>query len=383
MLIGTRGRLAVALTAVALLGLVSGCEEEKKNTAADAGAQDAGPQQPAVGGKLGAALASAASVSAARPPASAGGVGPPEGGVFAPGAGVAALPKDAPHKIEVISDGAEPRAKLAAALDPKAEQKLAISVGLRMGGPQAMPNIDVEMAFKIDKSKKDKPKAGEVEAAAAPAAGTPVTGKMLSATLASMSLGGPPKEVTDQLSKLKGSLVHYQLTPANTAVDFRYELAKGADPGLDAVLKSLGEALSVLTPPLPDRPVGVGAYWMVTDRAVWPGAQIPMLRYRIFKIEKIEGAAVTLSVETRQYAEEGIARVPSGDKEVTLSLDQFDSSGKGAVTWAPASLAPGSAELAQRVQGRLVPPGAQGGAQRMMIQAELNAKFQPPAAPPP
>ncbi|MCC6551931.1 MAG: hypothetical protein IT372_02770 [Polyangiaceae bacterium] len=379
--IGTRGRLAVALSAIALSALGAGCEGEKKSdTSADAGSPDAGPAQPVVGGRLGEALASAATQGA--PPATSAS-GPPETGVFAPGAATAALPRSTPHKVEVISDGAEPRTKLASALDPKAEQKLAVTLGLRMGGQQGMPNLDLEVSFKIDKPKKDKAAA---DAQAAPA-GSVVTGKVVSATLASMGLGGPPKEITDELAKLKGSTVRYQLSPANVAEGFQVELTKGADPGLDSVLRSLGEAISTLTPVLPDKPVGVGAYWMVTDRAIWSGAQIPMIRYRIFKIEKIEGSTISFSVDTRQYAEEGIAKIPGGPggQELSLGLDHFDSTGKGAVTWSPASLAPADADLSQKVQARMIPPGAQGAqaGQRMVLQAELSARFRPPAAPPP
>jgi hypothetical protein len=96
--IGTPGDLAVILGAVALLGLAAGCDSEKKNDgAADAGAQEAGPQQPVVGGKLGAALASAAAVSAAPQPTGSAAEGPPEGGVFAPGAGARTLPQGTPY----------------------------------------------------------------------------------------------------------------------------------------------------------------------------------------------------------------------------------------------------------------------------------------------
>ncbi|WP_437289972.1 hypothetical protein [Sorangium sp. So ce406] len=383
-----RGITASTFAAVALAGLVAGCDGDKSKAqvAADSNAVDAGPPQPVLGGKLGAELAAAASGAPAEGrPAPGGGPtdGPPENGVFSPQAAAAALPKDMPYKIEVVDEGSEPRARLAPKIDPKSEQKLNITLGLRMGGPQGMPNLDLGVSLKAEKPA-DKPKEGAGAAApAASAAPTKVIAKVTSATLASMSIGGPPKELADALAKLKGSALHYDLSPANAVSNQKPELAKDADPGLQPLLAALGEAIALVTPPLPDKPVGAGAYWMVTDRAVASGAQLPVLRYRVFKIEKVEGDVVSISVDTRQYAEGADLKLPGPNGEVTLTIDRLESSGKGTLTWSPSSFAPGTADASQRLQALLVPPGGSGqpGAQRSVAQVELTAKFAAPAAP--
>ncbi|WP_437726874.1 hypothetical protein [Sorangium sp. So ce861] len=372
--------MASMLAAVALSGL-AGCDGDKSKAqvAVDAGALDAGPALPVVGGKLGAALAEAAAPGGpdSRPAPGGAKDGPPENGVFSPQAAAAALPKDVPYKIEVIDAGSEPRAQLAAKVDPKSEQKVAMTLGLRMGGPQGLPNLELGLSIKADKPA-DAPKEG----APAPAAPTKVTAKVTSATLASMSIGGPPKELADALAKLKGSALRYDLSPTNVVTNHKPELAKDADPGLQPLLAALGESIALLTPPLPDKPVGAGAYWMVTDRAVVSGAQLPVLRYRIFKIEKLEGDAVSFSVDTRQYAEGADLKLPGPNGDVTLTIDRLDSSGKGTLTWSPSSYAPGAADVSQRLQALLVPPGASGqqAAQRSVAQVELTAKIAPPAA---
>ncbi|MGK3995737.1 hypothetical protein [Sorangium sp. So ce1024] len=378
-----RGITASTLAAVALAGLVAGCDGDKgkAQVAADAGAQDAGPPQPVLGGEIAAELAAAASGAPPERPAPGGGAtdGPPANGVFSLQAAVAALPKDVPYKLEIIGEGSEPKARLAAKIDPKAEQKLNITLGLRMGGPQGLPNLDLGVSLKAEKPA-DAPKD------AAPAAGeapTKVIAKITSATLASMSIGGPPKELADALAKLKGSALRYDLSPANVVSNQKPELAKGADPGLQPLLAALGEAIALLTPPLPDTPVGVGAYWMVTDRAVVSGAQLPVVRYRVFKIEKVEGDVVSFSVDTRQYAEGADLKLPGPNGDVTLTIDRLESTGKGSLVWSPSGLAPATADASQRLQALLVPPGASGqpGAQRSVAQVELTAKFgAPPAA---
>ena len=359
-----RGRFAVALAALSLLGPAAGCGQDQKKDSGpvDAGVDDGGPLVNA--GRLGAALASAA------PPAKAGAgpaEGPPESGVFAQGAGDAVLSKSTPYKLELLGEGSEPRALLATKIDAKAEQKSAVLLGLRGAN---LPSIDMAVSFKVDKPAK---------AAEAPP-GTTVVAKVLSAVPASMSLGGPEKELIELFGKLKGSTVRYQLSPANTIQDMTFELPKGAEPALVQVLESLGEAISLLTTPMPDKPVGVGAYWMVTDRLLWPGAKIPLLRYRVFKITSIEpNGAVTFSVDTRQYAEEGTVKLPQGAQEVSATLDALESAGKGTLVWDPAALAPRQGELNQRLVARVMPPGAPPGSpQRLAIQSELAVRFQPP-----
>ncbi|WP_437783560.1 hypothetical protein [Sorangium sp. So ce1097] len=378
-----RGITASTLAAVALAGLVAGCDGDKgkAQVAGDAGALDAGPPQPVIGGELAAELAAVASGAPPERPAPGGGAadGPPANGVFSLQAALAALPKDAPYKLEVIDEGSEPKARLAAKIDPKAEQKLNITLGLRMGGPQGLPNLDLGVSFKAEKPA-DGPKDAAPAAGAAP---TKMIAKVTSATLASMSIGGPPKELADALAKLKGSALRYDLSPANVVSNQKPELAKDADPGLQPIIAALGEAIALLTPPLPDRPVGAGAYWMVTDRAVVSGAELPVLRYRVFKIEKVEGDVVSFSVDTRQYAEGADLKLPGPNGDVTLTIDRLESSGKGSLTWSPPSLAPATADASQRLQALLVPPGASGqqGAQRSVAQVELSAKFgAPPAA---
>ncbi|WP_437679908.1 hypothetical protein [Sorangium sp. So ce131] len=383
--------MASALAAASLAGLAAGCEDDKgkAQVAADAGARDAGPAQPAIGGKLGEAVAQAASGSPAAAAPTAGATdGPPENGVFTLPGAAAALPKDAPYKIEIIAEGGEPRAQLAAKIDPKSEQKLNVTLGLRMGGPQGLPNLELGVTLKTDKPKEGAGAAGAAAGAAGAAAGAAATGaaatkviaQVTSATLASMSPGGPPKELVDVLGKLKGSSVRYDLSPANVASNFKPELPKDADPGLEPVLEALGEAIGLLTPALPDKPVGAGAYWMVTDRAVVSGAGLPVLRYRVFKLDKIEGDTVSLSVDTRQYAEGADLRLPGPNGDVTMTIDRVESSGKGALSWSPSRFVPATGDVSQRLQALLVPPGGQQAAQRSVAQVELTAKLAPPAA---
>ena len=77
-----------------------------------------------------------------------------------------------------------------------------------------------------------------------------------------------PKQVADAIGKLKGSSVRWQVAPATGAASaWAFELPKDADKGLEMVVATLADALAAVQVPVPDKPVGAGAYWMVADRA--------------------------------------------------------------------------------------------------------------------
>src|SRR5687767_10520018 len=105
---GVLRRVLLAALACGLLAVSAGCDEPKK-VALDAGADAATPNT--MDPKLQAAVAAAASGSGpVAGPAASG--GPPPTGVFAPGEADKAHPRGVPAKIEVFSDGADPKVAL-------------------------------------------------------------------------------------------------------------------------------------------------------------------------------------------------------------------------------------------------------------------------------
>jgi hypothetical protein len=369
-----------------MLGLLSaGCEEEPRKTqTVDAGAQDSGPTQPLLGGKLGEAVAAAgASATVREAPVQGGGDAnsPPEKGIFEPAAADKAHPRGAPAKLEILGQGSEPRAAIAAKLEPGATRKVVLTLGLRAQTPI---DVDFAVAFKIDKPKDDKAKKGAEGAASASAGGAtggvpgglPVIGKIASAGVSMQQ--GAPEELAKLFAKLKGSQIRFTAAPDGSARDLGYEIAKDADAGLETILQGLVEALSLMLAPLPATPVGVGAYWMVTDRASSSG--IDVLRYRVFRVTKMEGGQASLSVEVRQYAADDEIRVPGAQQAMTLPLDRFESRGKGDITWkSGASFLAESAEVTSQLQALVIPPGQAN--QRGQVQTEVRLKLAPEAAP--
>jgi hypothetical protein len=281
--------------------------------------------------------------------------------VFAPGAADKALPLGSPPKVELLNAGGTPKVRLAPA--PADEQKETVSVTVRLQGG-AIP-VEYGLALKVEKPKDDK-KEG------------PKTWRILGKVAAIGLAPQLPHDLSDKLAKLKGTEVRYTLGAQGGASDMGYTLTKDADPALgEAVVKGLVDAIGVSMPPFPADPVGVGGYWMVTDRAATIGADV--VRYRVVHLEKIDKDAATLSIEVRQYATKDEADLGALANVPKLTIVHFESSGKGKIDWTAAGLLPKQGETSQRTAyaGNL-PGGAQQQQpqqQQAVLQTEVTARF--------
>ncbi|MEO7327901.1 MAG: hypothetical protein ABI193_04945, partial [Minicystis sp.] len=285
--------------------------------------------------------------------------GPPENGIFPPGGADAALAPTAPPKIEVINDGADPKVQLTLALVGD-EQRSVINIGVRLG-QSGLPDIDFGLLSKIDrpKDKKDKDAVGPLAVVTRVTSAEP--DKELAARL--------PKDLAETIAKLKGSEIRYTISPNGVMSGVSAVLAKDADPKLDLAFRALVDAFTLMSVPLPDKPVGAGGFWMVTDRASFFGADV--VRYRVFRVQKIEKDKATLAVDVRQYSakdELDLGALTGGNK---LKLDRFESQGKSNVAWTSSALVPAGNDLSMKVV--LVQAGQRGGA-----PLEIAAKTREP-----
>lgn len=364
--------LRAAGFSIVALGLLSGCNDDKTTTVTDAGVDDAGSNKALLSGKLGAAVAAAESGSSQAAAPKAPGDGPPEAGFFPPGGADKAQPPGAPPKVEVLGEGAEPRVLLATA--PPSEQQAQVLASYRMG-QQGLPPFAFSLAIKSAKGKDEKVDAPQIVA------------KVLAIEIP--GLGGKlPKEVAEGLEKLKkgleklkGSEVRYRLTSDGAMLDMSTSIPKDkdkapnpeVDPMLDIAMRGLLEAMTLTTVPLPTKPVGVGGYWIVTDRGTSFG--IDVVRYRVFKVQKIEKGQATLTVETRQYAVKNEIELGAIAQNQKITAEHFDSQGKGTISWVSSEILPPTSDVSQRTTVMIGgPPGQPKGG----IQVEFVGKTSPP-----
>ncbi len=341
--------LALGLAALGLAG--AGCGDEKKTQNTDADAGTVGPQKAVLDGKLAAAVQAAESAQPA-PANKDGADGPPESGVFGPGLADKAQPAG-PAKIEILGDGAEPRALLASA--PGDDAKGAASVTIRIQNA-SIPG-DFGLALKVDKPKDEKK--GDAPR------GVRVLGKIAAVNIPAQA----PRDLSDKLGKLKGTELRYTIGPDGVVSEVGFTVGKDADPALgDLVVRGLVDALAVSMPPLPKKPVGVGAFWMVTDRATTFGVDV--VRYRVYKIEKLDKGAASFSIDVRQYAAKDEADLGALGAGAKMSIQQFQSTGKGKVDWTAGGLMPLKGETSLKTGF-----GGTTGGQQGVLQAETTVRF--------
>jgi hypothetical protein len=278
--------------------------------------------------------------------------------VFTAGAGDKAFPAGAAPKVDVIAEGKEPRVLLSPA--PGDEQKETVSVTLRIQGG-AIP-VEYALALKVDKPKDDK-KAAD--------AGPTTPGVHVRGKVANVSF--PPqvsREFADKLGKLKGTEIHYTLGPTGGASEAGYTLPKEVAPEIgEAVVRGLIDAIGIVAPPLPAKPIGAGGYWMVTDRTSAFGVEV--VRYRVYTVDKIDKDSASLSMQVRQYAAKEEADLGAATNGQKMTLQRFESNGTAKLEWTAAGLLPAKGEASQRT----ALGGSVAGGQQGVLQAELSARF--------
>lgn len=354
-----------ALAVAALLALAA-CDGAPKPAATeldDAGATPA-KSGPVLDGELGAAVAAveAKAAGSAPSPANAPSEGPPAGGIFPAGQADALLAIGKRPKLELMSEGSEPRVLLTPAVAAKGAQSVVVTVGMRQGPQHALPTL----AFTLSVEPK-KPKGAEAE----PSASVRLVATVKSAKPQEQPGLVLPKEIAEAVEKMKGSWVSLSVWPDGGVTDISHQLAKGVDPQLEILLGGLVDALSSFMAPVPDKPVGAGAYWMVTDRVAPSGLDV--VRYRVLRVQGVDQAGANLSLETRKYAADPRFALPVAGPDAKLVMDQFDAQGKGTLALSPTSWLPQGGELIERMAVKLKP--MEGDPRQMALQIESTARL--------
>ncbi len=354
---------ALVLSAATLLcALPSACDkhEAQRDTETDAApkAKVATDDEPDLAQAV-------ASVASARPGSGTQAGGPPPSGIFSVGEADKALAKGAPSTMTLGSEGAEPRVQLGPALKPGSKRSGTISVASQSDPQQGAIPISFAVSIEGQKSK--------LEADAGIAAPTQVAVKILGATI---NAPGVPPDLQGAVAKLKGSRIDYQIGPDGAGANFRIDASKTVDPAFRDALQGLSDTLSVLALPYPSKPVGLGAYWMVTSRDTVIGLDV--VTYRLVKVEKVEGTNVEVSLNTKRYAASSAFNVEGLPPEAPHVMGEFRAGAEGKLTIAAGEAFPKSGDLQSLVGAALGdeppagPPG-QPKAQRPMVQVQSRA----------
>jgi len=297
--------------------LLLACEKESPRSDAPKPAESSAEKSVVLDPDLAQAMAAASTMSPKGSAAAQG--GPPPNGIFPPGAADREVAKGQPPKLTLGSDGQDPRITLVPA-QPKvgSKQSGSIQIVQQQAEGGGLP-IEFALTFEAQKPKT------EAAAGAAPVP-VPVTAKVSGARI---TMTGAPKELEAQIAKLKGSKVEYEIAVDGAGQNFRFEVPKAAPQEFSDLLRSLSDVLAVVTLPFPDKPVGVGAYWMATSRDGVLG--LDLVTYRLIKVERIEGQKVTLNVNTKRYSAGPNFDLPGLGPNAPRSLAEFQALAEGTV----------------------------------------------------
>ncbi|RYZ10149.1 MAG: hypothetical protein EOO73_00805 [Myxococcales bacterium] len=304
--------------------MLSGCQKDEPKPDTTRKEAEAPAKVDAIDPSLAEAVA-AASASPARAgvPGQAEG-GPPADGVFGPGAADKEATKGAAPKITLGSDGSEPRQKLG----PSKPAKLTGTIQLALQSDPRQGAIPVLLSLAVEPKKAD----------AKDAEGSQVV--TVRVTGAKVDAPGVPKEMDDQVAKVKGSKVEYTLSPNGTPGPLKVAASKGAP---EDFVRSLSDALGLLSIPYPDKPLGAGGFFMVTSRDELMG--MDLVTYRMVKVKEVTPEGVTLDVNTKRYAASRTLELPGMPPDMDKNLFQFDAMSEGTVRLPLGAVLPTQGEI--------------------------------------
>jgi hypothetical protein len=349
----------------ATLGLVlSGCEKKPKTVdVSDGGAPRANALNPA----LARAVKAAAKHKSDTEDESGQPGGPPPHGVFAAGRADKLMPKGAPPKITLGSQGGEPRVDLTA-MQPKPgfAKKASVEFTLQNGG-RGVPPLD----FMLDVSAKKAP-APQGKPAVNAAAPVQMVVRIDAAKFNSGMAVNVPAEVEQALAKLRGSHVDYDIAANGAGSALHYTLAKNAPQLDEVILRSLSEGFATLALPYPDKPVGKGAFWMATTRETVAGVDV--VAYHLVKVDSVDGDKAELNIDTKRYAADNqidTSELPPGLGQVKLT--DFEAESNGTLDIVKGTSVPVGGELQQVLQAGLSASAKPG--QKLGLQSQSKFVF--------
>jgi hypothetical protein len=357
-------RFRTSLLSLALVAPAAalGCQKEQAPSAEPAASIE---KPTTIDPALAKAVAAAsAGIGKGAAPSSSG--GPPPKGIFADGEADKQIAKGAPPILALGSPGSEPRVAIGP-LQPKPGWKVSGNVQVAVQGDARQGALPIDLAVTIEAQK---PKSADAADAGAP---LPVT-VVAKVTSARVGVTGVPPELLQRVEKLKGSRVEYQVAPDGSGNGYRQELSAGAEEARDQ-LRVLSDVLALVTLPVPNQPLGKGAFWIATSREGVFG--LDLVTYRMVKVEEASAFAVTLSVNTKRYATNHRFDFQGLPPDAPRELVEFESKSDGRLEFRTGAPFPESGEVQSLLAAGLAMSGQQRGV--LQIQSRVGLDFRAPA----
>jgi hypothetical protein len=268
------------------------------------------------------------------------------------------LARGALPKITLGSEGSDPKVLLGVSKSPP---KLSGTIQVALQSDPRDGAIPVLVSLQIESKKPD---AASVDKSPV---SLPVT---VHITGAKIDAPNVPQDIDAKIAKLKGSKLDYSILPGGAGAGFRVEVPKGAPDDFRDVIRSLSDSLSLLTIPYPDKPLGAGAYFMVTSREDFLGNDL--VSYRLIKVKQVTATSATLDVSNKRYAASRAFEFPGMPPEMDKNLADFQATSDGTVEVPVGSLLPTKGQMSSVLAAQF---GAQDPKQRAVLQFQSRAQL--------
>lgn len=345
-----------ALLLVLAIGSCYACEkksEEPKAAPAKEAASASGEPKTELEPELSRAMKSATQGNQGTAPGSQD--GPPQSGIFEPGAADAQVRVSDPPKITLGSEGSTPRLKLGGEIKGGEKRLVTLKLALDIGASQLPVDLTLALETKAD--------VGAMK----------VSAKITAASLAAEAGSSP--EAKAAFGSLKGSEISYFVAPNGAPSRFGYKASSAKGAGLIQVLIAAKDALASIVQPFPDKAVGAEALWMVTARqGVW---DLDMVTYQMVKVKEVSGDTATLSIDSKRYAASPSFVTPFVQADAPLSLYRFEAPGQAQITLRTGDFFPVSASVSGHVAAAVGPVGGEPAAadRAQVVQASWTAEL--------
>jgi len=338
--------------------LALACDKESTSSESAKSVESAQPASKALDPELAQAMAAAsAGVSSGITPDAGG--GPPPSGIFAPGLADKEVMSGQPPKLTLGNEGAEPRVSLRPA-QPKPGTKQALTVRLSVQNAPQQGSLPIDLGLSLE-AQKPRGEEGHVDE-------VPVVARVTSARV---GLTGAPRDLEESVAKLKGAKVEYLVLPDGAGSNYRVDVPKGLEGDLTDVVRSLSDLLAVITLPYPDKPVGVGGFWMATSRDGALG--LDLVTYRLVKVESVRDGTVTLSVNTKRYAANDSFDIPGLPPDAPRKMVEFQALAQGTIDIVPGKGFPSGGRQESALGAALGTAGKPSGTLEIRTRAEISA----------
>lgn len=332
-----------SLLALALAAAVGTLACEDKKPSSDSSRADGGTgadKYASADPKLEKAIQAAASASTEET------AGPPPTGIFDLAAADKKHPKGAVTKVDMVSEGADPKISLAPAADASADTARSSSYGpaamelaMELGPRAAMPTLDFGMV--IGPGKKDE--------------GGPdwMVATVARASPAKQQMAQLPPGLDKDIAAMQSSQIRIKITPDGRESEVLLELSKNAKSELERLAQNAAEALVFATVPMPPKRVGVGAQWIAETRM--PLSGVDTIAYRAYQVKSIEGDRVHLTLQVKAYAagrDVELQGLPKGS-----TFEQFEAQAEGELELVRGEMLARKSEVQQRVVMIFAGPG--------------------------